>query len=462
MTALQTPDKSTLGKLVESLPAPVFLAGMDEDARPCLTLHTTKAGAGRTLRDEMGRALAGAGIKVRCKIKEHNPKRLERSASLEQLVRRFRHGSIVFDPTGALRRAQAVIRCAENIRRTLGGGLAGVYLEPWRRTLYVVLHREAVMRDGKLAPNRVKEIECSLAEAVSQALGRDAGSVSLAVRVGFALPKIPVVPVDHASLRAGRGKPDVLRKLRSDSIAAAVAAFFGLGVAGTAMAEGPAVSAPNAKISAGGGAADDEGTGIVQGSATFPLGTSYGVQIDALGGATGDDARWGIGGQVFWRDPEEGLLGILSSFSSRGSTDVSRVGVEGEWYLGRITASARGGYQLGDGDADDGGFGVIDLRWYATDNFFLSAGGEVESGDGVARFGTEYQPGFSALPGLSFFADGEIGEDDFDRVFVGIRYYFGATKPLIRRHREDDPPNPLDDDAFALREQERGYGGRES
>ena len=41
--------------------------------------------------------------------------------------------------------------------------------------------------------------------------------------------------------------------------------------------------------------------------------------------------------------------------------------------------------------------------------------------------------------GMSLFADGRWNEDGFDTVMGGIRFYFGAPKSLIRRHREDDP-----------------------
>ncbi len=473
MTTLQSADKSALDKLVSSLRTPVFLAGLDEKPRPCLTLHTARSGAGRNLRREAKQALARSGIGVRCKVREHSASRLEKDSSLDRLVRRFRHDSIVFDPTGGVGRAQAVTRCAKSIREALGDGIAGIYLEPWRRVLYVVLRRDAVMQDGKVAAARVRAIESSLAAAVGQAVGQavSAGAkpLELAIRVGFRPPSIPVVPVDHASALAVRARPQLLNKLRTGSIAATVAAFFGIGVAGTAMAEGPAVSGPNAKISAGGGVVDGDRTGLALGSATaplgdnlgVPLGDNLGVQIDGLYGKIGGDLRWGAGGHLFWGDPDKGMLGVTGSYSRREDHDpdwMSRVGVEGEAFRDRVTVSVQGGYQFG--DVDEGEFGRIDLRWYATDDFMLSAGGEVETGDFVGRLKAEYQPGLSALPGLSLFADGEIGEDNWSRAFVGIRYYFGAkTKSLIRRHREDDPPNRLADLDFAMRDQgKKAYG----
>ena len=205
------------------------------------------------------------------------------------------------------------------------------------------------------------------------------------------------------------------------------------------------------KASAGGGANDGEGTVFFRGSVTVPIGTSWGTQADALVGVTGDDPTWGLAGHLFWRDPETGLLGAVTSYSRRqhDPESIGRLGIEGEWYSGRFTTLAHGGIQYG--GVDDGPFGRVDLRWYRTDDLMLSGGGEVETGDFVARFGAEYQPGLSGFPGLSVFADAEIGEGSWYRVVAGGRYYFGDPQPLIRRHRVDDPENTLDDQEFALR-----------
>lgn len=258
------------------------------------------------------------------------------------------------------------------------------------------------------------------------------------------LAGIPLVPVDAASARAGHAHPQLLRKLRGGSIAATLAALFGIGVAASALADGPAVSGPNARIAAGVGATDGDATGLVFGSATVPLDDNYGAQVDGLLGAVGDDAVWGVGGHLFWRDPDKGLLGVVGSYIGVDDHDSGgRFGVEGELYSGQFTTIARGGYQVG--EFDDGGFGSIDLRWYGTDDFMLSGGGAAAAGDFIAKFGAEYQPGLSALPSLSVFADAEIGDEDADRIFFGLRFYVGGeTKSLIRRHREDDPTGITD------------------
>ena len=211
------------------------------------------------------------------------------------------------------------------------------------------------------------------------------------------------------------------------------------------MAEGPAVAYPNATVAAGGGSRDGDASGLVFGSATIPLGQSYGAEGRGLLGGTGGDVRWGVGGDLFWRDPDTGMLGVHQSLTGWDSDVMGRTDIKGELFTGQYTTSARAGFQYG--DVDDGFFGRIDLRWYATDDFMLSGGGELESGDFVARFKTEYQPGMEAFPGLSVFADAEIGTGGRSLIFAGLRVYLGGeVKTLIRRHREDElGPNEKSD-----------------
>ena len=53
--------------------------------------------------------------------------------------------------------------------------------------------------------------------------------------------------------------------------------------------------------------------------------------------------------------------------------------------------------------------------------------------------------------GMSLFAEGRYGEDDKVSAWGGLRFYFGEPgKPLIRRHREDDPPIFLVEDFIAV------------
>jgi hypothetical protein len=55
--------------------------------------------------------------------------------------------------------------------------------------------------------------------------------------------------------------------------------------------------------------------------------------------------------------------------------------------------------------------------------------------------GFEWRPGLvNALPGITLFGDIGFGEHNYDHALAGFRVYFGGEdKPLINRHRDDDP-----------------------
>lgn len=69
----------------------------------------------------------------------------------------------------------------------------------------------------------------------------------------------------------------------------------------------------------------------------------------------------------------------------------------------------------------------------------------------AAVVSTEWQPSsLEKLPGLSLYASAGTGSKDFDMLMVGARYYFGETKTLINRHRNDDPETTLAEGGWDL------------
>ena len=246
-------------------------------------------------------------------------------------------------------------------------------------------------------------------------------------------------------------------------------------------ADEPAVSGMNAKIAAIGGVADmddvsSQEIGLVIGSVTVPLGHAYGLQIDGLAGDHGGDFVGGVGGHLFWRDPAVGLLGLTGAYAASDSgsfssstvvtvagptttttvtsattsdREIVRLGGEGEYYVGSVTLGGNAGYQFGRG-IEDGFFGIASLRGYLTDDLALAVSAHYAEGSGTSvSIGAEFQPGLGGLPGLAVFADATAGSDDFMQALFGIRYYFGAPKSLIDRHRRDDPTANLVQDAIA-------------
>ena len=69
----------------------------------------------------------------------------------------------------------------------------------------------------------------------------------------------------------------------------------------------------------------------------------------------------------------------------------------------------------------------------------IGAGSEFNRANGSASL--EFQPDLFAQHNVAFFVNGEMAEHSTYSVTAGIRFYFGPDKPLIRRHREDDPPD---------------------
>lgn len=219
----------------------------------------------------------------------------------------------------------------------------------------------------------------------------------------------------------------------------------------------PAVSGINGKISLEGGALDEEGFGAISGSVSIPFAYRYGVQLDATAGILDDDFIGSVGGHLFWRDPSYALLGIYGSYSRNEAVDgdVSRIGVEGEYYWNQFTLKSVIGAEFIDIDLpaydETNFFAFTDLSYYAMDNLELSIGHRYTGESNALALGIEYQLDqqmFSS--GISLYAEGRIGEDDYQGAWAGVRMYLGDNKSLIRRHREDDPTDWAEDNLFGI------------
>jgi len=209
----------------------------------------------------------------------------------------------------------------------------------------------------------------------------------------------------------------------------------------------PAVSAVNGKLSAeggvAGGAGDTSGLATIAGSFAAPLGHPFGFQIDGLSGVTSNTPFFAGTAHLFWRDPEIGLFGPIASIAGGGGDRTGWYGAEAELYAGRFTIGAWGGYHdavdnvLGLGASS--GFYGGGIKLYPIPDLALSLGVNSEFQRATGSGTLEYQPTAFGRHNLSFLVHGEVGPNSTYSVTAGIRFYFGADKPLIRRHREDDP-----------------------
>ncbi len=200
-----------------------------------------------------------------------------------------------------------------------------------------------------------------------------------------------------------------------------------------------AVSGPNGKVDAFAGSVDGNESENLSGSYAFPITGEWGAQFDGLYGRLDHETLYAGGGHLFWRNPELALLGLNASYGRWDKADLWRAGVEGELYVDSLTLAGQAGNQSS--DFADGFYGNLGLRYYlAGGNLMLAATGSTF--DHTSLFGADVEY-LTELNGLSLFASGTIGENNYDMIIGGIWYYFGSDKPLMLRHREDDPFNHL-------------------
>jgi hypothetical protein len=228
---------------------------------------------------------------------------------------------------------------------------------------------------------------------------------------------------------------------------------------------GPAVDGINGKIAGFGGAAAHRSIYGVEGSLSFPVGYSYGVQIDSRFGGFGSRGFGEIGAHFFWRNPGVGLAGLYVShvrLDRFGTVHASTVAFEGEYYFGRWTIQGIAGVEFGDSGSSTttvvgpvfttsftGGYDIktrffdqINLKYYFTDNWNGYVGHRYQGGKHALALGTEGVIPLTRSLTTTAFLEGRIGESDHHGIWGGLRYYFGKPdKTLIRRHREDDPYN---------------------
>lgn len=207
----------------------------------------------------------------------------------------------------------------------------------------------------------------------------------------------------------------------------------------------PAVSAVNGKLDYAGGSMNSAEGHNFSGSISLPLGQRFGFQADALYSRIDDLDFYGSAGQLFWRNPELGLLGIAGGYLQRDGVETFQVGAEGEYYFKRLTVGFFGGvgtisYELPAPFIDTNPtefVGKISAGYYIVDDLLVQASYTTVFHDNLAKANLEY---LTPLNGLALTAEGAWGDNGYDHWLLGIRYYFGAKKSLRDRHRQDDPP----------------------
>lgn len=429
-----------VAEALRAVAGPVFAATWIERRQSKqLVVHVSSVAGRRQLKATIINVLNNIGVD-HAAVRFHAAAALASPRSLEGLVAKLADGDIAYDPAQSLARAKALVAASHGVRASLGDKLRGLFYAPHLRTYYVTLEPSRVIAGDKVKVAELATIERAVIAAITSAFGADDAP---AVRVGFGLPATSLVAVDQASVVGG--ETGFARFVKRYWKPVTVAALFGLGATGAARADDPAVAAPNLKISGQFGEIIDDYAWNVQGQFTAPLGERFGLAFEGGGGAIDGHEYYGVGGHLFTRNPDAYLLGVFGGYAEMGdfNIDIARVGAEAEFYLSAITLSATAGYQFSSA-LGDGAFGSLDIRWYVTNNFYISAGGQIDESERKSfTAATEWQPGFAALPGLAFNARGAWGDDDYRSVMGGMTYYFGDDASLIDRHRKYDPDSAL-------------------
>jgi hypothetical protein len=251
----------------------------------------------------------------------------------------------------------------------------------------------------------------------------------------------------------------------------------------------PAVDGVNAKTEPFGGRIANRTIVGNQGAVTFPLNGSLGAQIDAAFGSFDRRGFGNVAGHFFWRNPNQALFGIYAShtqWDQFGGAHVSQVAGEGEVYLGRATVQGIAGIEWGNRASSAStfssitppgvgvfGFGYpagiattssflsafdvktrffdqINFKYYFTDNAVGYVGHRYLGGKNALALGGEYAFPIDRIM-VSAFVEARVGESNFNGVWGGLKFYFGdKNKPLLARHRQDDPNIWSTDTLFSI------------
>jgi hypothetical protein len=228
------------------------------------------------------------------------------------------------------------------------------------------------------------------------------------------------------------------------AILTAVSAAALLAAAASASAD-DAVSGVNGSVTAGAGAFGPASVWFGSGSLSAPIGDSFGVQIDATGGELHHVGVRAAAAHLFWRDPDEALLGVYADvvhFNIFGGLNAYKVGGEAEWYgLEDWDFSAVVGWE--GGDTVDSGFDRADITYYVNDNVSLDFGHRYTLRSHAGIMNLTWQ-----LPStdVRLWGEGRWGEHSTSGAFAGITWAIGGSETSLRdRARHDDPADGLMD-----------------
>lgn len=215
-----------------------FLIDLETDprGRRCLVVHLSrKAESHDGPNEEISSRLRQEGITEPFRVVLHRD--FDRWSSLEQFVAALSPAEIVYDPTGAFVRACTLLRATQKLRAALGNRLIGIYVSSVWRTVFVLLDRARMAGPEADESAAVAAVKQQVAKAFAADDGK--GTLPLAVRTGFKLPRTELVAVDRASVLSRSTSTSWIGKAASIPLIGALALAMA-GAANAAPAPDPA------------------------------------------------------------------------------------------------------------------------------------------------------------------------------------------------------------------------------
>ena len=139
-----------------------------------------------------------------------------------------------------------------------------------------------------------------------------------------------------------------------------------------------------------------------------------------------------------------GLYGDFVHLEQLGGMNFFSGGIEGALYFDQFTL--HGLVRMHDGNLIDASFmSKASLAYYPIDDLKLHIGHSYAHGHNQFDYGAEWALSSQAGVMPSLFVNGSLADSgDSGVVLAGFRVYLGQhDKSLLRRHREDDPPDYL-------------------
>ena len=201
---------------------------------------------------------------------------------------------------------------------------------------------------------------------------------------------------------------------------------------------------------------------------TTPPRYPWAMHVEAVSDDAGDDTLQGIGAHFYFKQAEWGLVGITTmkasidlaetdEFPAIKNLEVSTYGFEAEGrFTNLVIALQSGMIDSDDVDFADDTYTKLELNWDASESWSFVAGSYKFAGDSTnfieadysyllngylagayvgatwdafenVYVGLEFGPASMARTNWKVFAEYNNGEDNYDAVFLGVRFEFGPA-----------------------------------